>query len=47
MNGSVLPEDEWFVEVCEIAIKMLTGRAAFDNVEDDVASMEKLQFIHL
>ncbi|KAG5068001.1 hypothetical protein AAZX31_01G037900 [Glycine max] len=36
--NSVLPEDEWFVEVCEIAIKMLTGRAAFDNVEDDVAS---------
>ncbi|KAH1058405.1 hypothetical protein GYH30_002806 [Glycine max] len=36
--NSVLPEDEWFVEVCEIAIKMLTGRAVFDNVEGDVAS---------
>ncbi|TKY69757.1 Exocyst complex component EXO84A [Spatholobus suberectus] len=36
--NSVLPEDEWFVEVCEIAIKMLTGRAAFDNVEGDVTS---------
>ncbi|XP_057436845.1 exocyst complex component EXO84A-like [Lotus japonicus] len=33
--NSVLPEDEWFVEVSEIAIKMLTGKAAFDNVEGD------------
>ncbi|XP_020217958.1 exocyst complex component EXO84A [Cajanus cajan] len=31
--NSILPEDEWFVEVSEIAIKMLTGRAAFDSVE--------------
>ncbi|XP_061366106.1 exocyst complex component EXO84A-like [Gastrolobium bilobum] len=36
--NSVLPQDEWFVEVSEIAIKMLTGKAAFDNVEDDVTS---------
>ena len=36
--GSVLPEDEWFVEVSQIAIKMLTGKAAFDNVEGDVGS---------
>jgi len=33
-----LPEDEWFVEVSEIAIKMLTGRAAFDRVEEDAPS---------
>jgi len=38
LNGSVLPEDEWFVEVSEIAIKMLTGRAAFDSVEEDIPS---------
>ncbi|BAT99333.1 hypothetical protein LR48_Vigan647s000300 [Vigna angularis] len=36
--NSVLPEDEWFVEVSEIAIKMLTGRAAFDSVEEDIPS---------
>lgn len=36
--GSVLPEDEWFVEVSQIAIKMLTGKAAFDSVEGDDAS---------
>ncbi|CAI8593674.1 unnamed protein product [Vicia faba] len=35
---SVLPEDEWFVEVSEIAIKMITGKAAFDNVEEDAYS---------
>lgn len=35
LNGSVLPEDEWFVEVSEIAIKMITGKAVFDNVEED------------
>jgi len=33
-----LPEDEWFVEVSEIAIKMLTGKAAFDNVDEDAYS---------
>ncbi|ESW29560.1 hypothetical protein PHAVU_002G079800 [Phaseolus vulgaris] len=36
--NSVLPEDEWFVEVSEISIKMLTGRAAFDSVEEDIPS---------
>jgi hypothetical protein len=38
LNDSVLPEDEWFVEVSEITIKMITGKAAFDNVEDDAYS---------
>ncbi|KEH44235.1 exocyst complex component 84B [Medicago truncatula] len=36
--NSVLPEDEWFVEVSEITIKMITGNAAFDNVEEDAYS---------
>ncbi|XP_027362800.1 exocyst complex component EXO84A [Abrus precatorius] len=36
--NSILPEDEWFVEVSEIAIKMLTGRAAFDSANADVTS---------
>ncbi|CAJ2666677.1 unnamed protein product [Trifolium pratense] len=36
--NSVLPEDEWFVEVCEMALKMLTGKSAFDNVEEDAYS---------
>ncbi|WCJ21762.1 Exocyst complex component EXO84A [Euphorbia peplus] len=30
---SVLPEDEWFAEVAQIAIKMLTGKGNFDTVE--------------
>ncbi|KAF4393935.1 hypothetical protein G4B88_025904 [Cannabis sativa] len=30
---SVLPEDEWFAEVGQIAIKMLSGKANFGNVE--------------
>ncbi|KAJ1423562.1 Exocyst component Exo84, C-terminal [Sesbania bispinosa] len=38
LNDSILPEDEWFVEVSEIAIKMLTGKASFDNMEGDVHS---------
>jgi hypothetical protein len=38
LNGSVLPEDEWFVEVCEIAIKMITGKSAFDDVEENAYS---------
>ncbi|PON67449.1 Exocyst component Exo84, C-terminal [Parasponia andersonii] len=29
----VLPEDDWFAEVAQIAIKMLTGKANFGNVE--------------
>ncbi|XP_065864299.1 exocyst complex component EXO84A [Euphorbia lathyris] len=29
----VLPEDEWFAEVAQIAIKMLTGKGNFDTVE--------------
>lgn len=35
---SVLPEDEWFADVAQIAIKMLTGKANFANVDRDVAS---------
>ncbi|RDX78413.1 Exocyst complex component EXO84A, partial [Mucuna pruriens] len=35
--NSILPEDEWFVEVCEISLKMLTGGSAFDNVEGDIS----------
>ncbi|KAF7810134.1 exocyst complex component EXO84A [Senna tora] len=36
--NSVLPEDEWFVEVSQIAVKMLTGKATFGNVEREVTS---------
>lgn len=36
--GSVLPEDDWFAEVAQIAIKMLTGKANFSNVGQDVTS---------
>ncbi|XP_030449403.1 exocyst complex component EXO84A [Syzygium oleosum] len=35
---SVLPEDEWFADVAQIAIKMLTGKANFANVDRDVTS---------
>ncbi|KAL6187404.1 hypothetical protein ACLB2K_038803 [Fragaria x ananassa] len=35
---SVLPEDDWFAEVSQIAIKMLIGKANFTNVEDDGVS---------
>ncbi|KAL5554008.1 hypothetical protein UlMin_041409 [Ulmus minor] len=35
---SVLPEDEWFGEVAQIAIKMLTGKANFGNAERDATS---------
>ncbi|KAL5759650.1 hypothetical protein ACOSQ2_018488 [Xanthoceras sorbifolium] len=35
---SVLPEDDWFAEVAQIAIKMLTGKANFGNVERDATS---------
>ncbi|KAL2546903.1 Exocyst complex component EXO84A [Forsythia ovata] len=34
---SVLPEDEWFADVAQIAIKMLTGKANFGNVEHDAS----------
>ncbi|KAL8150186.1 hypothetical protein V2J09_019994 [Rumex salicifolius] len=33
-----LPEDEWFADVAQIAIKMLTGKATFDEVESDAIS---------
>lgn len=35
---SVLPEDDWFAEVAQIAIKMLIGKANFSNVEEDALS---------
>ncbi|KDP21256.1 hypothetical protein JCGZ_21727 [Jatropha curcas] len=35
---SVLPEDDWFAEVAQIAIKMLSGKADFGNVERDASS---------
>ncbi|CAI0379533.1 unnamed protein product, partial [Linum tenue] len=35
---SVLPEEDWFNEVSQIAIKMLTGKGNFGSVERDVAS---------
>ncbi|XP_050374879.1 exocyst complex component EXO84A [Argentina anserina] len=35
---SVLPEDDWFAEVAQIAIKMLIGKANFSNVEEDAPS---------
>ncbi|XP_057493144.1 LOW QUALITY PROTEIN: exocyst complex component EXO84A [Actinidia eriantha] len=33
-----LPEDDWFAEVAQIAIKMLTGKANFGNVDHEVVS---------
>lgn len=36
--GSALPEDDWFAEVAQIAIKMLTGKANFSNVDRDATS---------
>ncbi|KAG8366250.1 hypothetical protein BUALT_Bualt17G0056900 [Buddleja alternifolia] len=35
---SVLPDDEWFADVAQIAIKMLTGKANFENGERDMSS---------
>ncbi|XP_021685388.2 exocyst complex component EXO84A [Hevea brasiliensis] len=35
---SALPEDDWFAEVAQIAIKMLSGKANFGNVEQDITS---------
>lgn len=32
---STLPEDEWFGEVANIAVKMLTGKASFENEEHE------------
>lgn len=32
---SVLQDDEWFADVAQIAIKMLTGKANFADVEHD------------
>lgn len=32
---SSLPEDEWFVEVAQIAVKMLTGKANFGDMEPE------------
>ncbi|XP_038884320.1 exocyst complex component EXO84A [Benincasa hispida] len=35
---SALPEDDWFAEVAQIAIKMLTGKANFSNVDREATS---------
>lgn len=35
---SALPEDDWFAEVAQIAIKMLTGKANFGNVDREATS---------
>ncbi|KAL6983397.1 Exocyst complex component exo84a [Sarracenia purpurea var. burkii] len=35
---SVLPEDDWFADVAQIAIKVLTGKANFGNLDQDVVS---------
>ncbi|XP_021293217.1 exocyst complex component EXO84A [Herrania umbratica] len=35
---SVLPEDDWFAEVAQIAIKMLSGKANFSSMDRDVTS---------
>ncbi|KAK8310666.1 hypothetical protein V6Z12_D02G199800 [Gossypium hirsutum] len=35
---SVLPEDDWFAEVAQIAIKMLTGKGNYSSMEGDVLS---------
>ncbi|XP_054822886.1 exocyst complex component EXO84A-like [Prosopis cineraria] len=36
--NSVLPEDEWFVEVSQIAVEMINGKATFGNAEREVTS---------
>ncbi|XP_010255764.1 PREDICTED: exocyst complex component EXO84A [Nelumbo nucifera] len=35
---SVLPEDEWFADVAQIALKMLSGKATFGTGDRDVES---------
>ncbi|XP_073054343.1 exocyst complex component EXO84A [Primulina eburnea] len=35
---SELPEDEWFADVAQIAIKMLSGKANFGNTDRDMSS---------
>ncbi|KNA10092.1 hypothetical protein SOVF_147630 [Spinacia oleracea] len=35
---SSLPEDEWFAEVAQIALKMLTGNANFENEDREAVS---------
>ncbi|KAK8627330.1 hypothetical protein V6N13_134943 [Hibiscus sabdariffa] len=35
---SVLPEDDWFAEVAQIAIKMLSGKGNFTGMEGEVTS---------
>ncbi|KAJ4711228.1 Exocyst complex component EXO84A [Melia azedarach] len=35
---SVLPEDDWFAEIAQIAIKMLSGKVNFGNEERDATS---------
>ncbi|KAL3511198.1 hypothetical protein ACH5RR_030599 [Cinchona calisaya] len=35
---STMPEDDWFAEVAQIAIKMLTGKANFGSMERDLGS---------
>ncbi|CAI9092764.1 OLC1v1028094C2 [Oldenlandia corymbosa var. corymbosa] len=35
---SMLPEDDWFAEVAQIAIKMLTGKANFGATDRDIGS---------
>lgn len=36
--GSVMPEDDWFAEVAQIAIKMLLGKANFGSMDQDGTS---------
>ncbi|XP_052172423.1 exocyst complex component EXO84A [Diospyros lotus] len=35
---SILPEDDWFAEVAQIAIKMLMGKADFGDVDEEILS---------
>ncbi|XAR64980.1 hypothetical protein NMG60_11008890 [Bertholletia excelsa] len=35
---SLLPEDDWFADVAQIAIKMLSGKANFDNIGQEAIS---------
>lgn len=35
---SVLPEEEWFADVAQIAIKMLDGKATFGTTDREVVS---------
>lgn len=42
---SVLPEDEWFADVAQLAIKMLSGDDGYQNEMEDIGSPTGAQSI--